>query len=363
VKIVFLLQASSTVAKGGAEYQADLIMNEMIEAGHEITCISEMVEKPGPGLPDVEYRYLTSRGRRLALLNFSSLCKELDRIEPEIIYQRDRVPYTGMAAWYTKRHRCKMVFNIANVEGPKKNRVPLNKLFLFHFVNEHVGRYGIRNCSAIVAQTFDQKDDLQRNFGRDCVVIRNGHPVPPPPFEKSSPPVVIWVSNVKHIKRLDVFLDLAEELQDTPAQFVYVGRSSSDSYLKTLDERASSLDNVSHLGELPYDETNDMIAKASVLVNTSTSEGFPNTFIQAWLRETPVVSLTADPDGILKKHKIGLCSGSFEKFVSDVRSLIEDTNQRALFGKKSREYAVENHDIKKTGKKYLDLFEQLHGQD
>jgi len=363
VKIVFLLQASSTVAKGGAEYQADLIMNEMIEAGHEITSISDMVEKPGPGLAGVEYRYLKSRGRRLSLLNFSCLCKELDRINPEIIYQRDRVPYTGMAAWYTKRNSCKMVFNIANVDGPKKNTVPLNKLFLFHFVNEHVGRYGVKNCNAIVAQTFDQKEVLQRNFGRDCVVIRNGHPVPQPPFEKSSPPMVIWVSNVKHIKRLELFLDLAAELQDTPAQFVYVGRSSSDSYLKTLDERAGSMDNVCHLGELSYDKTNAMIAKASVLVNTSTSEGFPNTFIQAWLRETPVVSLAADPDGLLEKQEIGFCSGSFEKFVRDVRRLIEDKDKRTLFGRRSREYAMENHDIKKTGKKYLELFEQLLRQD
>ena len=363
MKIAVLLQASSTVVKGGTEFQADLIMKEMVRAGHEVTCVSDSAGKPGPGLEGVRYRYLRGRGRRLSLLNFCSLRRELDRIDPQIIYQRYRVPYTGMAAWYARRKPCKMVFGIANVRDPRKNKVPLNKMFLFHFINEHVGRYGVRNCDTIVAQTFHQKKILEREFGRDCVVIRNGHPVPQPPFEKSSPPEIIWVSNIKHIKRLELFFDLAARLEDIPARFVYVGRSSANPYQKMLDEKAKNLANVSRLGELSYDRTNAMIAQASLLVNTSVSEGFPNTFIQAWLRETPVVSLAADPDGILEKQGIGFRSGSFEKFVTDVRSLIEDEDKRMRMGKKARAYAKEHHDIAKTGKEYLRLFEKLAGEE
>lgn len=359
MKIVFLLQASSVFVKGGTELQADLIMGEILKAGHKVYCVSNMLKNPGPGRDGVEYIYLKSRGRRLTVLNFFTLMKVIKRINPDIIYQRYRVPYTGMAAWYTKKHKIHMVFNTANLRDPQKNPVELNHMFFFNYISEHLGRYGVKNASAIVVQTYEQMALLKKNFNRDCVVIRNGHPVPTPPFKKTSPPVVLWVSKVKHVKRLELFLDLAQKLKDTPARFVYIGRSPDTPYHNALNTRAKGLSNVEHLGELSYEQTNKQIAEASVLVNTSISEGYPNTFIQAWMRETPVVSLNVDPDDLLEKKRIGFCSGHFEQFVSDVKSLIEDKEKRKQIGKKSRQYAIENHNIEEIGKKFLDLFEQL----
>jgi glycosyltransferase involved in cell wall biosynthesis len=359
VKITVLLQASSTFVKGGSEFQADLLMNEMVKAGHSVTCVSDLMGDPGPGLEGVEYIYLKSHGRKLAVLNYSALMKTLKRISPDIIYQRFRVPYTGMAARYAKRNSCKMVFNMANVRDPRKNSVPFDRMFLFNFITEFLGRYGIKNVDAVVAQTHDQSRDLKKFFGRDCVVIRNGHPIPGPPFEKAYPPIVLWVSNVKPIKRLEMFLNLARELEGTGAQFVYVGRPADDKYYKLSEDVLKNSGNVEYLGELPYEETNDLIAKASLLVNTSLTEGFPNTFIQAWMRETPVVSLDVDPDNLLETEGVGYRSGSFEKFVADVKMLLADEGKRRLIGKKARQYAIENHDIAKIGKRYLDLFERL----
>jgi glycosyltransferase involved in cell wall biosynthesis len=361
MKITVLLQASSRFIKGGSELQADLIMNELVKAGHEVSCVSDMMGEPGPGLEGVEYIYLKSRGRKFAVWNFVPLMKILKRLDPDIIYQRFRVPYTGLAAWYAKRSHCKMVFNMANVKDPRKNKVPWNRMFAFNFIIEHLGRYGIRNVDEIVAQTHDQRQALRENFGRDCVVIRNGHPVPEPPFEKKNPPIVLWVSNVKPVKRLELFLDLARDLRDTPARFVYVGRPADNKFYSVPEEKLNHSGNVTYLGELPYEETNELIAGASVLVNTSVSEGFPNTFVQAWLRETPVVSLDVDPDRLLQTEGIGYCSGSAEKLAGDVKALLEDTAKRRQMGERARRYAVEHHDITRIGKSYLDLFQRLRG--
>jgi len=359
VKITVLLQASSTFVKGGSELQADLLMNEMVRAGHEVSCVSDLMGEPGPGQEGVEYIYLKSRGRKFAVWNFIPLMKILRRINPDIIYQRFRIPYTGMAAWYAKRKTGKMVFNMANVRDPRKNKVAWNRMFFFNYITEHLGRYGIENADEIVAQTHDQRKVLKQFFRRDCVVIRNGHPIPEPPFEKTHPPLVLWVSNVKPIKRLELFLDLARELKDTPARFVYVGRPADNKLNTVSEEKLNNSGNVEYLGELSYEKTNELIAEASVLVNTSVSEGFPNTFIQAWLRETPVVSLDVDPYNLLEAEGIGYRSGSFEKLASDVKALLKDEEKRRLIGKKARQYAIENHDITRIGKSYLDLFERL----
>ena len=359
MKITVLLQASSTFVKGGSELQADLIMNELVQSGHEVTCVSDLMGEPGPGQEGVEYIYLKSRGRKYAIWNFFPLMKILERIKPDIIYQRFRISYTGMATWYAKRHSCKMVFNMANAMDPRKNKVAWDRMFFFNYITEHLGRYGIKNADEIVAQTYDQSKVLKQFFQRDCVVIRSGHPIPEPPFEKTKPPIVLWVSNLKPIKRLEFFLDLARELKDTHARFVYIGRPADKKYYSVPEEKINNSSNVEYLGELSYEKTNEIIAQASLLANTSYSEGFPNTFVQAWLRETPVVSMDVDPDNLLETEGIGYCSGSFEKMVSDVRDLLEDETKRGLMGKKARQYAIENHDITRIGKSYLDLFERL----
>ena len=51
-----------------------------------------------------------------------------------------------------------------------------------------------------------------------------------------------------------------------------------------------------------------------VVSTSSTDEGFPNVFIQAWLQRKGVVSLYFDLGGILAAEQIGLCSGSYAAF-------------------------------------------------
>ena len=70
--------------------------------------------------------------------------------------------------------------------------------------------------------------------------------------------------------------------------------------------------NLQYLGEVSQDEVNRRLREGHILVNTSRYEGFSNTFVQAWMRRVPVVSLTVDPDNILVRENIGFCSGTFK---------------------------------------------------
>jgi len=128
-----------------------------------------------------------------------------------------------------------------------------------------------------------------------------------------------------------------------------------------LLEKTSKLSNLKYLGEISYEETNELLSKSSLFVNTSTTEGFSNTYIQAWMRENPVVTLNCDPDDLIKINKIGFHSGSFKRLVKDVRYLIENEDVRREMGKRAREYAFKNHDIKKVGKRYFKIFNILSG--
>ena len=237
--------------------------------------------------------------------------------------------------------------------------MPISKAFIPNIINEYTGRYGIKTADKIIAQTYSQQKLLNKNFNRDSTVIPNGHPVPLPPFKKTNPPIIAWIANIKQLKQPEIFIKLAEKCQDLNAQFVYAGRPANGEYQNMLIRETKKLDNLNYLGEIPFEKTNELLSKASIIVNTSTYEGFPNPYIQAWMRETPVVSLNVDPDDLLKRYEIGLHSKTFEQLVKDVRYLVENEDVRKEMGKRAREYAVEHHDIEKIGKRYLEVFEEL----
>ena len=96
------------------------------------------------------------------------------------------------------------------------------------------------------------------------------------------------------------------------------------------------------MGELPNQEVNTLLEEAHLLVNTSKHEGFSNTFIQAWMRKVPVVSLKVDPDHIIQDHGIGYCSNTFDSLVAHTVELLADHNLREEMGEKAREFAVKN---------------------
>jgi glycosyltransferase involved in cell wall biosynthesis len=207
--------------------------------------------------------------------------------------------------------------------------------------------YGVRHTHFIFGQARYQDELLQRNYGRRCdLIIGNWHPEPVQPCVKERPVKIAWVANIKPLKRPDVFVDLAEQLgRVADAEFIMIGRPGSVRYQRPLEARIRRAKNLTYLGEKPIEEVNRILAESHVCVNTSEYEGFPNTFIQAWLHEVPVVSLQVDPDGVLQREGLGFCSGSFEQLVRDTRKLIEEPALRTRIGQRARAYALDHHSL------------------
>jgi glycosyltransferase involved in cell wall biosynthesis len=103
--------------------------------------------------------------------------------------------------------------------------------------------------------------------------------------------------------------------------------------------------NIEYLGARPQSEINALMARSHVFVNTSISEGFPNTFIQAWMREVPVVSLDVDPDGVLDRERVGIHARTTAGLVEAVRGFVTDPQRRADYGERARRYAMRYHSM------------------
>jgi glycosyltransferase involved in cell wall biosynthesis len=160
------------------------------------------------------------------------------------------------------------------------------------------------------------------------------------------------VANLKPLKQPEVFVRLASQLRElADVRFTMVGappgaRRRGGRWYQELVQSLDATPNVAHVGRKAHPEVNELLATAHVLVNTSLHEGFPNTYIQAWMREVPVVSLHIDPDGVLRREGIGIHAQTEERLVEAVRMLVTDPAERAAYGARARQYAMLRHSMR-----------------
>jgi len=373
-RICFVLSSHFSYMKGGAELQAYYIAKELLARGFEIHYA--YLDSSRDGQPETletpDGRITLHRLTRYDLgplgkprfLNYPQLMRLLEEIEPDLVYQRTRSALTGIAGAYANKRGKKMVWASSSVVDCRRRRLedirvdgataPVEAL------GYRLGLRGMRRADRIVAQTSDQAAMLRENFALDSVVIPNSHPRPRRTMPKEEPPLVAWIANMKWWKQPELFVELAERCAGLDARFVLVGRA--DRGYEELAARVKRLGNTELAGELPLEETNELLAKSSVFVNTSLPfEGFPNTFIQAWMRAVPTISLNFDPDGVIERYGIGLHSRTLDRLASDVRRLILDGALRETMGRRAARYAADNHDLSVVADRYVRLFQETLG--
>lgn len=334
---------------GGSEQQISLLLEALTASEkYDITYLAREADpqfKPsGYKIEKIKFRRSTMRVGNM--LDAVPLLRKLSQIRPDVIYQRVGGAYTGVSAYYAKKNRCRMVWHIAcdtNVQPLSMQTIKSSNVFS-RYLEKKVLEYGLENCSSIIAQTAQQAEMLFRYYGKTSKVIPNFQPVPPVPDKSEWPIKVIWVANLKVKKRPEVFLQLARDFKAyKDVQFLMIGRASGDAWCRELIASVNDIETLKYLGEKTQDEVNNLLSDSHIFVNTSMYEGFPNTFIQAWMRQVPVVSLDVDPDRIFETNNIGYCAGSYENLRDKLGQLIRDRNLRATMGVSAREHAIKKH--------------------
>jgi glycosyltransferase involved in cell wall biosynthesis len=366
MRIVFLIHSYYKYLKGGAEYQAFLFAKELIKRKHEVHYIfinstsSEISEQDdGILLHPLENKKISRFIGKVAYRN--EILKLLMQIKPDCIYHRNLSVFLNIANTYCKSSDCKTIWHIDSKPDVEMKKLSISKRILVDYFEKKYLEFGIKNANCIIGQEDYHNEMLVRNFGKECTVILNSVlPVEKKQIIKTLPIKVLWIANIKPLKQPEFFMDLAYQFkEDDNASFIMVGRSATGNYQAKLEKRMQRLSNLEYKGELPIDEVNDLLRESHLFVNTSLYEGVPITFIQAWMREVPTVSLNVDPDDMIKKNKLGFHSGSFEQMVEDVRFLIENKKVRGEMGRNARKYALREYDIEKNVPKYVELFERM----
>lgn len=337
---------------GGSQYQAKLLISELHRTfGADITYFtaraSEKLDFPDHRVVCVGK--INALRRFGHFWDFFRLQRALRDFAPDVIYQRVGCAYTGISARYAARSGVPMIWHVASA-GDCRRAPPLSRLLgRPHTVLEtRLAKMGVKYADVVVAQSRDQVELLRANFGREPDhLIRNFQQAPPPVRKTSDQLTVVWIGNFKPIKRPELFIELASKLAaDRRIRFVMVGRAyPARSQQQPIDELIERNQNLQYLGGLPQEEVNELLKSAHLLVNTSESEGFSNTFIQAWMRSVPVLTLGVNPDGLLDGGPLGSSRGSVSELAEAIRGFAGNFDMLETMGEQSRQFAMQQYSM------------------
>lgn len=353
-KLCMIIPVHWSAIIGGSEYQAKCLIDKLVSKEHfEIYYLTRLYDPRFHPEGHKIIKIADERGMRRYGFFFDvlSLLKLLYQIQPDVIYQRVGCAYTGIAAYHARRNNCRMVWHIAcdNDVLPFQERLSIRSIN--HYIDKKILEYGITSSHQIIAQTNQQGKYLKKHYGRTpTAVIHNFHPMPRENNKKTNPVKIVWVANFKYLKQPEYFITLARDLSvlGEKAECIMIGAPahSALNWQRSLENEIDKVEHLTYLGPRPLEEVNSILAKAHILVNTSLYEGFPNTFIQAWMRKVPVVSLHVNPDRVFDKHSIGFFSGTYEKMLEGVVELIKNPALRDEMGERAQVYAFERHSEK-----------------
>jgi len=169
---------------------------------------------------------------------------------------------------------------------------------------------------------------------------------------------VLWVSNIRGGKRPDRILELAERLPEVKIHMVGGPLPGEEALFRDVRDTAATKANLTFHGRLSYRDANQLYGRAKVLVNTSDVEGFPNSYLQAWIRGVPVVTLI-DPDAVIEREGLGIAARSPDQTPDAIRHLLRDPDAWNAASDRCRMFMEQEHGEEKVLAAYLDTFDEV----
>jgi glycosyltransferase involved in cell wall biosynthesis len=283
----------------------------------------------------------------------SKLFAALLAADADVYYQSPAGAFTGITAWFCRMTGRKFIFRVASDSDCEKEH---GRIRLWR--DRRLFDYGLKHADLVAVQTQVQAQMLRDNHGLESSLVNML--VEPPrraemPIEKDID--VLWLSNLRTLKRPELVLELARQLP--LVNFTLAGGAMPHptglTYFDDVQAAAAQLPNVTLPGAIRYTDSGQWFDRARISLNTSSIEGFPNTFLQAWIRGVPVVSFF-DPDGLIRRLQLGSVAASIDDMRESIRGLLETDINRESIGRRARDFASREF-TSAAAARYLDLID------
>lgn len=292
-----------------------------------------------------------------AIFGFWRLWKLLKKINANVYIQRAAGLETGEVALFCKLNKTKFIYMVAHDEDVGVKMPTYFSKGLVNWIRWWLFKMGLKIADLVIIQNEKQMTDLKKNHNKIGILRQSAHIVPEEKnIDVSKKESILWVARGDDWKQPELFLKLAIELPNE--KFIMIMPESGDKkFFKNIKEKAKKISNLKFIDYVPFNKIDDYFLKAKIFINTSRTEGFPNTFVQAAKNKTPILSLNVNPNGMFEKFNIGKCANNnFEQLKIDLKEFLENKELWQEMSENCYKYAKKNHDIKKiieNDKKWL----------
>jgi glycosyltransferase involved in cell wall biosynthesis len=300
--------------------------------------------RPDEGIPLV--RFLHPR--------WTKLQSALQRAGADIYYTSCAGSHLAQIVLFARRHGRKVAFRVAS-----DSDCDPQALLVRHWRDRQLYHWGIGRADLVLVQTDPQQRALARNFGLQSRVV--GPLVEPAgrrPVLQERDIDALWVANMRALKRPQVFLEAAAQLPGLTFHLVGAPAPREEAVYEEARVRSESLPNVTFHGFVPQHRIGELFERARVHVSTSETDGFPNTFLQAWSRGTPVVTFL-DPGRIVTRNGMGAAVSDIGELNAAIARLARDPADWQAASTRSARYFDEQLNEPRTVSVYLEALSGL----
>jgi glycosyltransferase involved in cell wall biosynthesis len=345
---------------GGAQLQQTLLAKALVKRGITVSMVVGDYGQPDGAVWSGIRTYRAYSARegipvvRFLHPRWTKLTAALRRANADVYYVSCASAEVGQVAMWATRNDRSMVFRVASEADCDPKRV-----LIAFWRDRQLYAYGLRRADAILAQNRAQQELLRSNYGVESLVAS-------PLVEGSEHDValeernigLLWVSNIQQLKRPEMFIELARRLGPGRADMAGGPYAGVPHLFEEARQQASQVPNLTFHGRLPYRATGRLFDHARVFVNTSEVEGFPNTFLQSWVRGVPVVSFF-DPDNVIQREGLGYAVSNLDEMTEAARRLTADAALWLEVSTRCRAYMARRYNEAEIAAPYLETLERL----
>ncbi len=329
----------SSVHIGGEEVQHTLLSRYLARTGFQVTSVvGDFGQRQVEQIDGVCVRKTFRLDDGLPGLRFlpriSSTWKALREADADVYYMSCAGAMVGIMAAFCHRYRRRFVFRIASDADCAPATLMVGNLrdrMLYH--------YGLHRAHSILVQTRHQAELLRRHYGLQARVAGMFSDLPDSVagFEQRGTDL-LWLANLRSMKRPEWFLDVVRQARELRCAMAGGPHPDELELYQRVKQGGASLPNLRFHGQVRFDTTRTLFADARVFINTSSFEGFPNTYLQAWANGVPVIA-TFDPDGMIDAGGLGVAVATPAAAVREARALLANPAAWAACSARCRDYA------------------------
>jgi glycosyltransferase involved in cell wall biosynthesis len=342
---------------GGAERQMANLAQELAERDLRVALITWPVDRPEGLSSNLDFverpRHVGTEARFGKLREGARVWRACAAADASVYVYRGGGPLLSVVAAFCRLRRRKLIFSVASdldfdFDRPDRSR---SQLVLY--------RRALPRVDLIVAQR-DEQLELARKAGFGPVIMIRSSSLPAD-VSRQEPEAFLWIGRLVDYKRPLSFVRLAESLPEARFWAVWIVTDETRPALaENVEEAVERVPNLEVLGQLPHDELLALIDRALAVVSTSSAEGMPNVFLEAWARGVPVLSLDYDPDGKIESLGLGIVAvSSEERFSESARRLLEEPQLRSQMGERGREYVLNEHSPSVVAERWAEVVRGL----